>query len=105
VRTILETYGMSCRVAKTGTEALDLIRTHRPDAAVLHVNMPGMDGYLVLAAIREERLPVQVILRTALRKENDITRAFTLGADDYIVKTFNQMELVARLRRLLKRAQ
>jgi two-component system OmpR family response regulator len=65
--------------------------------------MPGMDGYQVLAAIRKECLPVPVILLTARSQENDISRGFVLGADDYIVKPFNLVELVARLRRLLRR--
>jgi len=102
VRTTLEDYGMKCMVASSGTVALEMIRDYRPRAAVLDVNMPGMDGYLVLAAIREEALPVRVLLLTARRHENDISRAFTLGADDYMVKPFNQVELVARLKRLLR---
>jgi DNA-binding response OmpR family regulator len=61
-----------------------------------------MDGYQVLAAIREACLPVFVILLTARSHEKDISRGFTLGADDYIVKPFNLVELVARLRRLLR---
>src|SRR5581483_4643285 len=65
VRLALQEYGMQCRVATNGQEALEMIRLHNPHAAVLDVNMPGMDGYLVLAAVREERLPVRVILLTA----------------------------------------
>ncbi len=103
VRGALETYGMDCQVAGSGPEALEMITAAPPDAAVLDVNMPGMDGYLVLAAIREKGLAFPVILLTARRHENDITRGFTLGADDYVVKPFNNVELVARLKRFLKR--
>ncbi len=103
VRVALQEYGMECCLASNGAEALQMIRLHRPHAAVLDVNMPQMDGYLVLAAIREEKLPVRVILLTARRHENDVSRGFTLGADDYIVKPFNEVELVARLKRLLRR--
>ena len=53
--------------------------------AVLDVNMPGMDGYEVLSAIRAEALPVRVLLLTARQQESDIIRGFTLGADDYVV--------------------
>ena len=70
---------------------------------VLDVNMPGMDGYEVLAAIRAENLPVRVLLLTARQQEGDIIRGFTLGADDYMVKPFSPTELVARLKRLLGR--
>jgi DNA-binding response OmpR family regulator len=62
-----------------------------------------MDGYEVLAAIRAEDLPVRVLLLTARQQESDILRGFTLGADDYVVKPFSPMELVARLKRLLSR--
>ena len=94
---------MDCRVAASGAEALQMIRAHQPHAAVLDVNMPGMDGYLVLAAVRQEKLPVRVVLLTARRHENDISRGFTLGADDYVVKPFNVVELIARLKRLFQR--
>jgi DNA-binding response OmpR family regulator len=62
-----------------------------------------MDGYEVLAALRSENLPVRVMLLTARQRESDIIRGFTLGADDYVVKPFSPMELVARLKRLIPR--
>jgi DNA-binding response OmpR family regulator len=62
-----------------------------------------MDGYEVLAAIRAENLPVRVLLLTARQQESDIIRGFTLGADDYVVKPFSPLELVARLKRLILR--
>jgi DNA-binding response OmpR family regulator len=57
----------------------------------------------VLSAIRAENLPVRVMLLTARQQESDIIRGFTLGADDYVVKPFSPMELVARLKRLVLR--
>ena len=75
----------------------------RSQAAILDVNMPGMDGYEVLAALRAENLPVRVMLLTARQRESDIIRGFTLGADDYVVKPFSPMELVARLKRLIQK--
>lgn len=101
VRSTLLNRGMQCRVAANGPEALEEIRVHRPHAAVLDVNMPGMDGFEVLATIRAENIPVRVILLTARQQEQDVLRGFSLGADDYIVKPFSPMELVARLKRLL----
>jgi len=62
-----------------------------------------MDGYEVLAAIRREGIPVRVLLLTARQQEGDVLRGFALGADDYVVKPFSPMELVARLKRLLSR--
>jgi two-component system cell cycle response regulator DivK len=101
VRSAVQNAGIKCRMACNGTEALQMIRDCRPPLAVLDVNMPGMDGYEVLAAVRNEKLPVRIILLTARQQEADITRGFTLGADDYIVKPFNPAELLARLKRFL----
>jgi DNA-binding response OmpR family regulator len=103
VRTALVTFGMECQVASDGPSALEAARRWRPQAAILDVNMPGMDGYEVLAAMRAEGLPVRVMLLTARQQESDIVRGFTLGADDYVVKPFSPMELVARLKRLIPR--
>jgi DNA-binding response OmpR family regulator len=103
VRTALENFGMECHASTNGPDALASIRSLRPHAAVLDVNMPGMDGYEVLAAVRQEDLPVRVLLLTARQQESDVIRGFTLGADDYVVKPFSPMELVARLKRLLTR--
>ena len=102
VKSTLMNYGMVCRTADNGTDALNTIRRERPHAAVLDVNMPGMDGFEVLTAIREENLGCKVILLTALQHEHEILRAFKLGADDYLTKPFNPFELVARLKRLLQ---
>jgi CheY-like chemotaxis protein len=103
VRTALENFGMECQVAVDGRKALEAARRWRPQVAILDVNMPGMDGYEVLAALRAESLPVRVMLLTARQRESDIIRGFTLGADDYVVKPFSPMELVARLKRLIQR--
>ncbi len=100
VRAAIENFGMECLTAADGTGAIEAIRKNKPEAAVLDVNMPGLDGYEVLAAIRGEALPTRVLLLTARQQENDVIRAFTLGADDYVVKPFSPMELVARLKRL-----
>ena len=101
VERALENDGIECRLASNGIEALQLIRDHRPRVAVLDVNMPGLDGFEVLAAIRAEALPVRVILLTARQLQNDVIRGFSLGAADYVIKPFRPLELVARLRRLL----
>jgi two-component system cell cycle response regulator DivK len=103
VSTALQNFGMECHLAADGPKALDATRSLRPQAAILDVNMPGMDGYEVLAAIRGENLPVHVMLLTARQQENDVIRGFTLGADDYMVKPFSPLELVARVKRLAQR--
>jgi CheY-like chemotaxis protein len=101
VRTVLANLGMECIDAADGRQALELVRQCRPEVAILDINMPHMDGYDVLAAIRREEIPARIVLLTARQQESDIMRGFSLGADDYIVKPFNPMELVARVKRLL----
>jgi CheY-like chemotaxis protein len=103
LRTALENSGMECHLVSDGPTALDAARRWRPQAAILDVNMPGMDGYEVLAAMRAEYLPVRVMLLTARQQHSDIIRGFNLGADDYVEKPFSAMELVARLNRLILR--
>ena len=102
LRSILRNYGMQCHTADNGHTALRLIREFQPHAAVLDVNMPEADGYQVLTAIRAESLPTHVVMLSARQQEPDILRGFQLGADDYLVKPFNPLELVARLKRLLR---
>jgi two-component system cell cycle response regulator DivK len=101
VRSALENEGIQCQLASNGLDALQLVRDQRPHAAVLDINMPGMDGFEVLAAVRAEALPVRILLLTARQHQNDIVRGFSMGADDYITKPFKLMELVARLKRLV----
>jgi CheY-like chemotaxis protein len=101
VRNTLEGFGMECRSASNGHEALSLIRERCPQGAVLDVNMPAVDGFEVLAGIRHSGLPIKVILLTARQQERDVLRGFELGADDYVVKPFNPLELAARLKRLM----
>lgn len=103
LRTTLQNCGMECHLAGDGRKALQELRRLRPQAAVLHVDLPGMDAYSVLAALRAENLPVRVLLLTARRQESDVLRGYAAGADDYLVKPFSPLELVARLRRLLAR--
>jgi len=99
----LRNFGMDCRCVKSGDEALQLIREGWPQVAVLDVNMPEFDGYQVLAAVRKEALPVQIILLTARQQEEDVLRGFQLGAEDYLTKPFSPLELVARVKRVVKR--
>jgi len=99
----LENFGMQCESVSDGRAALEAIRLAKPHAAVVDVNMPGIDGYEVLTSIRAENLPTRVLLLTARQQESDVIRGFALGADDYVVKPFSPMELVARLKRLLVR--
>jgi two-component system cell cycle response regulator DivK len=92
---------IECKMASTGREALRLVEEFRPNVVVLDVNMPDMNGFEVLAAIRNANLPVRVLLLSARRHESDVVHGFDLGADDYVVKPFKALEVLVRLKRML----
>jgi DNA-binding response OmpR family regulator len=102
LRSVLRNYGMQCQTAENGQEALRAIRETKPHVAVLDVSMPELDGYEVLTAIRADRLPTLVVMLSARQQEPDILKGFQLGADDYLTKPFSPLELVARVKRLLR---
>lgn len=97
----LEAQGMQCWTAYTGLEAQDLISTFDFQAAVIDVNMPGQNGFDLLAAIRKTGSPMRVLLLTACGGESNVVKGFNLGADDYVVKPCSPAEVAVRLKRLL----
>jgi two-component system response regulator MprA len=96
--------GYDVSVADDGVAALDLVRTEHPDAMVLDLMMPRMDGLATCRALRAEGHRLPVIMITARDSERDRDAGLTAGADDYLVKPFAVGELVARLRALVRRA-
>jgi two-component system, cell cycle response regulator DivK len=97
--------GAECRLARSGAETLALVRKLVPDALILDVNMPGMDGFEVLTNLRADNLTARlpVVLLTARQQEADVLKGFSCGASDYITKPFNPMEVTARIARYLPR--
>ncbi|WP_374659268.1 response regulator [Phenylobacterium sp.] len=90
--------------AADGLTGLQHHRMLRPDLVVLDVKLPKADGFEVLAEIRR-RGDTPVIMATALAEDLDKLSALRIGADDYVVKPFNPLELVARARAVLRRSQ
>lgn len=90
--------------AADGVEALRRFDTHQPALVVLDVSMPPPDGFAVLERIRTVS-QVPVMMLTARGATADKVRAFDLGADDYLTKPFDHLELLARLRALLRRVE
>lgn len=98
----LKNDGYEVVLAYTGRQALELVESEQPDLALLDVMLPDMDGFRVLQKIRENyRFPV--IMLTAKTEYTDKITGLTLGADDYIAKPFNPLELVARVKAQLRR--
>ena len=87
----------------TAPAGLTQARTLRPDLVILDLMLPGLDGYRVLKALREDGLDMPVLILTAHGQEADKVRGFRLGADDYVTKPFGLLELVARVAALLRR--
>ena len=103
VQATVENSSFECRVSGDGGEALELLRNWQPDLAVLDVNMPNKNGFDVLSSVRNDPVTrdIRVILLTARLQETDVMRGFGLGADDYVIKPFSPMELIARVKRML----
>jgi two-component system KDP operon response regulator KdpE len=88
--------------AKTGEEALEKVRTFRPDLVLLDINMPGMGGVAACKALRADP-NVVIIMLTVRSAEADKVAALDAGADDFVTKPFSTPELLARIRAALRR--
>src|SRR5512137_1072064 len=95
-----------CRVllAGDGAAALDLAEAENPDIALLDIGLPDMDGYEVCRQVRAFS-DVPIIMLTVRDTERDKVKGLESGADDYITKPFGHLELLARMRAVLRRAQ
>lgn len=103
VRLHLAHEGYSVAVAANGAEGLLLARELNPKLIVLDLMLPGMDGLELCRTLRAES-DVPIIMVTARVEEEDRLRGLNLGADDYVTKPFSPLELVARVRAVLRRA-
>src|SRR5262249_2844782 len=100
----LEIEGHDVLVATDGPSGLELARSSDPDLVILDLMLPGMDGYRVLASLREAGVDIPVLILSARGEEADKVLGFRLGADDYVAKPFGLLELLARVDALLRRA-
>ena len=100
----LRVEGFEVRTAASGTEALDVVAAFDPDALVLDIMMPGLDGLAVLKRLRDAGNLVPVLFLTAKDAVGDRIAGLTVGGDDYITKPFSLEEVVARLRAVIRRS-
>jgi DNA-binding response OmpR family regulator len=103
LRSNLTREGYEVHTAFTGTDGLERARELRPDLIILDLMLPAMNGYTVLQRLRDEGSDMPVLIMTARGTEDEKLRGFGLGADDYIVKPCGLLEILARVRALLKR--
>jgi len=103
----LEKSGYSVDVLASGREALTSIAARPPDALVLDLMLPGVDGLEICRVVRgnEATAAIPIIMLTARAEESDRIVGLEIGADDYLGKPFSPNELVARVRALVRRAQ
>lgn len=99
----LEVQGYAVQAVHEGTAVLEAARAFRPDLVVLDLMLPGIDGFQVLLELRSAGVDAPVLILSARGEEVDKVRGFRLGADDYVVKPFGLMELLARVEALLRR--
>src|SRR3970040_1192994 len=108
VRQLLSEYltsqGYKVVIATNGREAIYVVRHENPDAILLDIMMPEMDGYEFLKHYRRER-SAPVIIITAREEESDAVLGLALCADDYVIKPFRMQELAAGVRAVLRRAE
>jgi len=99
---LLQHEGYRVETAISGEEALARLKTMTPDLVLLDINMPGMSGYETLAEIRKRQHYVSVIFVSARSETDEIVKGLDAGADDYVCKPFEPVELLARVRAQLR---
>lgn len=90
--------------APTGEDAINNIKLIAPEVVILDIMLPGINGFEVCTRVRDIYPDVYIVMLTAKNQDMDKIMGLELGADDYIVKPFNPLELVARIRALLRRS-
>src|SRR6202042_3445824 len=104
LRDALEFEGFRVIAAGDGRGGIALARSEAPDAIILDLMLPDMNGYAVCEQLRRINAQVPIVMLTARSQETDKVRGLDAGADDYVTKPFGVNELIARMRAILRRA-
>jgi DNA-binding response OmpR family regulator len=100
LRDALEKNSHRTVLASTGTEGLEIARSHQFESIILDAMLPGLDGFAVARSLREARISTPILMLTARDATSDVVRGLDNGVDDYLTKPFVFEELFARLRAL-----
>jgi two-component system, OmpR family, alkaline phosphatase synthesis response regulator PhoP len=101
----LELEGYAVKVAEDGNTGLACAREWEPDLVILDLMLPGIDGYQVLRSLRADGRQTPVLILSARGEESDKVRGFQLDADQYVTKPFGLIELLERVKSLLRRTR
>ena len=104
LRDALEFEGFRVISAGKGKDGVALVKTERPDAIILDLMLPDVNGYAVCEEVRRIDPLVPILMLTARSQETDKVRGLDSGADDYVTKPFGVNELIARMRAIFRRA-
>lgn len=105
LRDTLESEGYDVVVSEEGTQAIEMVKEHKPDLMLLDIMLPGKSGYDIMEELRKEKYTFPVIMLTAKDQEPDKVKGLSLGADDYLTKPFNTEELIARMTAIKRRTE
>ncbi|PGT86459.1 response regulator transcription factor [Bacillus sp. AFS040349] len=98
----IEPYGYTCFKKNSGPEGIEFLQHKKVDIVILDIMMPEIDGWTTCEKIREIS-DVPIIMLTARNEKEDIVKGLKKGADDYLVKPFNEEELLARIEAIMRR--
>jgi DNA-binding response OmpR family regulator len=103
LREAFEQEGMACHEANNGLEALRLAREIHPDAIILDVMLPGLDGYKICRMLKydESFADISIVMVTSRARQSDRDTGYHTGADEYIAKPFKPEEVVAAVKHLM----
>ncbi|MHB2025207.1 MAG: response regulator transcription factor [Elusimicrobiota bacterium] len=105
IRQVLEPAGYEILGAKDAESGFKALYKEKPDLLILDVNMPLQDGYAVCLKVRTlpEFIELPILMLTIRNQDNEIIKGLDCGADDYLTKPFDPLEMLARIRKLLAR--
>lgn len=102
VKLYLESEGFQVICAENGRQAMEMVNMHHPSLAILDIMMPELNGLDLTRKLREEAM-MPILILSARNQDYDKILGLNIGADDYMTKPFNPLELVARVKALIRR--